>query len=117
MKRGPLALVLVPVALSVEAAPPGADPNWPCQQIKVPELSIAAVWNGPPVDQYRETWQREAAVAELAHRLVQRRMPLDQAEAEIRSFADSAGAEKQARLLALFAAVIFLPVRAIRAIV
>ena len=105
MKRGPLALVLVFVALSVRAAPPGTDPNWPCQQIKVPELSIASVWNGPPLDQYRATCEQDAAVAELAHRLAQRRMPLDQAEAEIKSFAEAAGADKQPRLLALFAAL------------
>jgi len=22
-------------------------PDWPCQQLKVPEISIASVWNGP----------------------------------------------------------------------
>ena len=30
------------------AAAPQQDPDWPCQQIKVPELSPAAVWAGPP---------------------------------------------------------------------
>ena len=23
-------------------------PDWPCQQAKVPEISLAAVWAGPP---------------------------------------------------------------------
>ncbi|MBV8397591.1 MAG: hypothetical protein JOZ17_02480, partial [Acetobacteraceae bacterium] len=105
MKRRLLALVSLWPTLSVQAAPPGADPNWPCQQIKVPELSIAAIWNGPPVDSYRTTWEQDSTVAELAHRLAQRRMPLDQAEAEIKSFAENAGTEKQSRLLTLFAAL------------
>src|SRR5450631_2631909 len=25
-------------------------PDWPCQQLKVPEISIASVWSGPPID-------------------------------------------------------------------
>ena len=25
-------------------------PDWPCVQAKVPEISLAAVWAGPPLD-------------------------------------------------------------------
>ena len=25
-------------------------PDWPCTQAKVPEISLAAVWAGPPLD-------------------------------------------------------------------
>ena len=25
-------------------------PDWPCIQAKVPEISLAAVWAGPPLD-------------------------------------------------------------------
>jgi hypothetical protein len=25
-------------------------PDWPCTQAKVPEISVAAVWAGPPLD-------------------------------------------------------------------
>jgi hypothetical protein len=99
----PLAALLP--ALAAQAAPPRADPDWPCQQIKVPELSVAAVWAGPPGDDYRDAWQRDATVTELAPRLAQRRMPLGQAEAEIASFAQRAGPDRRARLLTLFAAL------------
>jgi hypothetical protein len=40
-------------------------------------------------------------VAELAHRLAQRRIPIDQASTEIHAFAEQAGAQKQQRVLAL----------------
>ena len=94
-----LALLAIGAA---HAAPPGpGDPDWPCQQIKVPELSLAAVWSGPPVDTRRTDWQRDAQVAELAHRLAQRRIPIDQASTEIRAFAEQAGAAKRQRVLAL----------------
>jgi len=94
-----LALLAAGVA---QAAPPGPrDPDWPCQQIKVPELSLAAVWSGPPVDPRQTDWQRDTQVAELAHRLAQRRIPIDQASTEIRAFAEQAGAERRPRVLAL----------------
>jgi hypothetical protein len=79
------------------------DPDWPCMQIKVPELSIASVWSGPPVEQYRATWSRDPEVAEMVRQLAQRRLPLKGAEAKIVDFARQSGPDKQARLLALFA--------------
>ncbi len=98
-----LAIALLATA-AAEAAPPGPrDPDWPCQQIKVPELSLAAVWSGPPVDTRQTDWQRDQTVADLAHRLAQRRIPIDQAATEIRAFAERAGAEKRQRVLTLLA--------------
>ena len=89
-------------AAAAQAAPPGPrDPDWPCQQIKVPELSLAAVWSGPAVDTRRTDWQQDAQVAELAHRLAQRRISADQAATEIHAFAEQAGTEKRQRVLAL----------------
>jgi hypothetical protein len=31
-------------------------PDWPCVQAKVPEISLAAVWAGPPLDDVAEKW-------------------------------------------------------------
>ena len=105
MKGRLLPLAALFPALVAQAAPPRTDPDWPCQQIKVPELSEAAVWNGPPLGEHRAGWQNDPEVSELAHRLAQRRTPLDQAEAEIKSLAARAGAEKEAKLLTLLAAL------------
>ncbi|MBN9560315.1 MAG: hypothetical protein J0H14_06230 [Alphaproteobacteria bacterium] len=101
--RAPCVLAAALLAIgAAQAAPPGPrDPDWPCQQIKVPELSLAAVWSGPPVDARQTDWQRDPQVADLAHRLAQRRIPVDQASTEIRAFAEQAGAQKQQRVLAL----------------
>ena len=30
-------------------------PDWPCVQAKVPEVSVAAVWEGPPIDAVGDT--------------------------------------------------------------
>ena len=42
------ALGLIVSATTALAADP-RYPDWPCNQIKVPELSAAAVWAGPPI--------------------------------------------------------------------
>ena len=84
------------------AAPPGPrDPDWPCQQIKVPELSLAAVWTGPAVDPQNTDWQHDQAVADLVHEIVQRRVPLAQAQDKIQTFAQQANDQKQPKLLEL----------------
>jgi hypothetical protein len=87
-----------------QSAPPGPhDPDWPCQQIKVPQLSLAAVWSGPSIDQQLENWQQERTVTELVRDTAQRRMPVEQAQEKIHTFAAQVGAARQAKLLEVFA--------------
>jgi hypothetical protein len=87
-----------------DAAPPGPrDPDWPCQQIKVPELSLASVWAGPPVDPQQTDWQHDQPVADLARQIAQRREPLGQAQDKIHEFAQQAKEQKRQKLLALLA--------------
>jgi hypothetical protein len=89
---------------AANAAPPGPrDPDWPCQQIKVPELSLPAVWSGPPLDRQQGDWQQNAQVADLVHELAQRRMPIDQAQDRIRAVAQQSEDQKQSTLLELIA--------------
>ncbi len=104
MKTPALALVLLAAAeIAAQAAPRASDPDWPCQQVQVPELSVAASWTGPPIDAYRSTWRKDSAIAELVAELVQRRLPIAQAQTKIDDFAHEAGADKQTKLLMLFA--------------
>jgi hypothetical protein len=100
-----LGAALMLAAAAARAAPPVRDPDWPCVQIKMPSLSIGAVWTGPPVDSYFATWSNDPAVAALAQQIAQRRLPIGQAEQAIRAFAAAAGAEKHTKLLALAAGV------------
>jgi len=99
--------VLLAPALSRAAPPSGRnqDPDWPCQQIKVPELSLAAIWSGPEVDVTKTTWQQDPAVADLARRIAERREPIESAESAIHEFAQQAGEQKRTKLLALLAGV------------
>ena len=82
------------------SAPPGQpDPDWPCEQIKVPELSLAAVWSGPSPDQQPDDWRQDPQVADLVEAIVQRRVPIEDAQVRISAFAAQAGDQKQPRLL------------------
>jgi hypothetical protein len=89
---------------TAEGAPPGPrDPDWPCQQIKVSQLSLAAVWPGPPLDQQHSDWRQDQQVAGLVRELAQRRIPVEQAQRTIRSYAQQSGDQKQQKLLELLA--------------
>jgi hypothetical protein len=96
--------VALGAATGARSAPPGPhDPDWPCQQIKVPQLSLAAVWSGPALDAQQNDWRQDQQVVDLVQATVQRRMPIEQAQAEIRAFAARAGEQKQPQLLQLLA--------------
>jgi hypothetical protein len=92
-----VAMLLAPV-VAFAAPPGGRDPNWPCQQIKVPDLSLAAIWSGAAIDPSRAAWKDDQAVADLVQRLAPRRQPIDQAQELIHDFAQHAGERKQTQL-------------------
>ena len=97
---------LVALVLMVAAGPAwsaaGTDPEWPCIQRKQPHLSLGQVWTGPVPDERILELARDPRIDALAARLEQRRLPLEQAEAEIADFA--AGAD-DAQLTALMVAI------------
>src|SRR6186713_2267056 len=73
-------------------------PDWPCIQAKVPEISLAAVWAGPPLDDVSGKWKDDAKVSALVARLAARRTPLEEAQKAITEYlsgaADKTGSGK-----------------------
>ena len=98
-----LVVALLIPAFAVAAYQRTRDPDWPCQQIKVPTLSLASVWAGPPVDPTQSKWQENTEVASLVRKIAQRRMPIDQARENVNDFARQSGARKQSQMLAAMA--------------
>lgn len=96
-------------AAAVASVPPqvvgrGQDPDWPCIQRKVPELSAAAVWAGPPIEQAAGRWRDDPQVVALVEKIAARRTPLEEAEAGIEAFAAGLPeAEREDRLTLVFA--------------
>jgi hypothetical protein len=61
-------------------------PDWPCTQAKVPEISLAAVWAGPPLDDIKDKWKDDAKVSALVAKLAARRTPLEEAQKAISEY-------------------------------
>jgi hypothetical protein len=98
---GALLAVAGPADPTIAADP--RYPDWPCAQAKVPEVSLAAVWNGPALDDATSKWKDNPKVSALIPRLAARRTPLDQAEKTIVEFLSETAAEKNERGKQLFA--------------
>ena len=80
-------------------------PDWPCQQLKVPEISIASVWTGPPIEAADKEKPLDAKEAELVARLVARRTTIEDARKLIADFLAGTREEKQEKAKRLFAAL------------
>jgi hypothetical protein len=97
-----LAAALLAPAPATAAAQPEA-PDWPCVQRLVPELSAAAVWQGPPLDQALHDWRADPEVVELVGEIAPRRVPVETAEATAAGFIGADPAERETRASLLFA--------------
>jgi hypothetical protein len=80
-------------------------PDWPCQQLKVPGIAIASVWNGPPIEIGEGTKPTDAKQAELVSRLAARRTPIEDARKLIADYIVGTDAEKQEKAKTLFASL------------
>ncbi len=105
MRRTILFLVTAAIGTAWGAAQ-AADPrypDWPCAQAKVPELSVAAVWDGPPIDTVGDAWKNDAKVRDLVARLAARRTPIEEAQKAAADFVAASGADKTEKAKLLFA--------------
>lgn len=80
-------------------------PDWPCAQAKVSEVSLAAVWAGPSLDDVAGKWKDNAEISALVARLSARRTPIEEADAQIAKFLSTAGTNKSEAGKKLFAGV------------
>jgi hypothetical protein len=70
-----LAALLLPAASAALAAM-NTDPNWPCIQRKVPELSLGQIWNGPELPPTAKNWAQDPEIPVLVDELAARRVPM-----------------------------------------
>lgn len=101
IRRLILTLALSAGATSVQAAQ-GSDPDWPCIQRKVPELSLGQIWNGPDLPASTANWSNDKDTQDLVRELAQRRIPIAEAQDTIRDYVKTLKpAEARQRLLML----------------
>jgi DNA repair ATPase RecN len=80
-------------------------PDWPCQQLKVPGIAVASVWNGPSIESIDTTKASDPKQSELVARLAARRTPIEEARKLIADYVTGTSAEKQEKATALFASL------------
>jgi len=98
----PALLVFVASSQACLAADP-RYPDWPCAQAKVPEISLPAVWAGPPLDDVQSKWKDDPNISALVTKTAARRLPLDEAEKDIKDFLSSSANDKVSAGKLLFA--------------
>jgi hypothetical protein len=101
---------LIVVALLLPAADAGAantDPDWPCIQRKVPQLSLGQVWNGPELPEAAKDWAKDSGVSALVDEAAARRVTLDDAKQKIRDFATALPADQRQLRMAMLVQGLF----------
>jgi hypothetical protein len=98
-----MAALMLAVASTAARATDPRHPDWPCTQAKVPEISLAAVWAGPSLDDVQNKWKEDARVSALVSKLAARKTPLDEAEKSVKEFLAGSAADKTANAKLLFA--------------
>ncbi|WJH41178.1 hypothetical protein N7E02_12000 [Aliirhizobium terrae] len=73
----------------------GDDPDWPCIQRKVPELSLGQIWTGPPLPAEAADWENDEVLSEMVEELAARRMPLAEAQERLKAYRDSLPPEQR----------------------
>jgi len=106
MKRRRAAGTCLAAALAIAggAVAQPQDPDWPCVQRKVPALTVALMWAGPPPD---DGWQEDDELIEVARTLAPRRVPVEDVATAAEEEVAGLPPEARAQWLAdLFAAVL-----------
>lgn len=79
------ALLLATTGPALSAA--NNDPDWPCIQRKVPELSFGQIWTGAELPASAKDWSQDRRIADLVEELAARRLPIADAQQQIKEFA------------------------------
>jgi predicted nucleic acid-binding Zn-ribbon protein len=74
-------------------------------QAKVPEMSVASMWDGPSIADVGNSWEDDPKISDLVVRLAARRTALDAAEKAIADVITGSAAQKQDKAKKIFAGV------------
>ena len=70
------------------APPPGKekDPNWPCIQVLIEELSWGSIWTGPVLDESSSKWADDEEINSLAKKLMIRKTKEEDGIIELKKY-------------------------------
>jgi hypothetical protein len=84
---------LIAACMAAHVAPPAVaadadNPDWPCVQRKVATLTSLQMWDGPAVDDLTQ-WRDNEEIRKLIAVLANRRVPIEEAAADIERFSSA----------------------------
>jgi hypothetical protein len=88
-----------PAAIGETEQPVAGTAEWPCEAPLRGEMSIGAMWQGPDPAAAQDEWRKTAAVVALVNEVAPRRVPQDEALANVRRFAAGYQGEDRAKIL------------------
>jgi hypothetical protein len=81
------------------AAPVAGTTEWPCEAPLRGEMSIGAMWQGPDPAGVQEDWHKAPAVVALVNEIAPRRVPQEEAVANVQRFAAGYQGEERAKIM------------------
>jgi hypothetical protein len=106
MKASYAAMAVAVLTLGLSAAAAAATgEDWPCDQVLQPQLSVGAMWEGPDPTAALASWDKDGTVRAMVERVAPRRVPLDEAKAEIHRFALGITGDRKKTLTEVFAGI------------
>ena len=83
-----LSLSLFFISNSIFAQPPGKEknPDWPCIQVFIEELSWGSIWTGPPLNENSSTWKDDENLNALAKKLMNRKTKENEGISELKKY-------------------------------
>jgi hypothetical protein len=82
-----------------QPAPVAGTTEWPCEAPLRGEMSIGAMWQGPDPAGVQEDWHKAPAVVALVNEIAPRRVPQEEAVANVQRFAAGYQGEERAKIL------------------
>jgi hypothetical protein len=82
-----------------QPAPVAGTAEWPCEAPLRGEMSIGAMWQGPDPAAIQDDWRQAPSVVTLVNEIAPRRVPQEEAVANVQRFAAGYQGEERAKIL------------------
>ena len=81
-------LILFFLVKSIFAQPPGKEknPDWPCIQVYIEELSWGSIWTGPVLDENSSKWINDEKLSSLAEKIMKRNTKENEGVKELKKY-------------------------------
>ena len=97
-----LTFLLLALGVAPAAARDNRDPDWPCMQVKVPELSVAAIWPEPLPEKTATSASEVPGLSDIVAKLAARKTPMEEAEKDIAAFVTGSPEERKKKADLMF---------------